>query len=160
MAGEPMSGPVQISLKFQSGRKTDVRSQFAALCYRIVEGEVEVCLVTSRRTKRWILPKGWPMHKQTPADAAAIEAYEEAGLKGTPKDTCLGVYSYVKRLKTGDIPVIVLVYPVLVTEILAEWPEREQRIRKWFSPKKAAKKVDEPELKAILRSFDPLHVSR
>lgn len=150
-----MSGPTQIPLKFHTRRKTDVRSQFAALCYRVVEGETEVCLITSRRTKRWILPKGWPMRKETPADAAAIEAFEEAGLMGEAQDTCLGVFSYVKRLKTGEIPVTVLVYPVRVTSILADWPEREERIRKWFPILKAAKKVDEPELKAILRSFDP-----
>ena len=55
----------QLPLRLKGG-KTEPRTQFAALCYRREGGKVKVCLVTSRRSKRWILPKGWPMHKETP----------------------------------------------------------------------------------------------
>jgi len=112
-------------------------------------------MVTSRKSKRWILPKGWPMHKQTPADAAATEAWEEAGVIGQAVDHCLGAYSYVKPLSDNPTPVIVMVYPVKVTETAKQWPEKKQRKRKWVSPKKAAKKLTEPELSRIVSTFDP-----
>lgn len=150
----------QLPLKFRTGRKTDVRAQFAALCWRMKNGKLQICLVTSRTRKRWIIPKGWPMHKQTPALAAATEAYEEAGLSGKASDSCLGAYSYVKPLKSGETPVITLVYPLHVTDVHSKWPEKHQRKRKWFSAKKAAKKLSEPELKRIVMTFAPGKLSQ
>ncbi len=145
----------QLPLKLRTGGKTDVRAQFAALCWRVKNDQVQICLVTSRRRKRWILPKGWPMHKQTPAAAAATEAFEEAGLSGDAIDQCLGVYTYVKEYKGFDLPVVTMVYPVHVLNIHSSWPEQHQRRRKWFTPKKAAKKITEPELKRIVATFRP-----
>ncbi len=149
------SSPDQLPLKFTTGRKTDIRAQFAALCWRIKDGKVQVCLVTSRTRKRWIIPKGWPMHKQTPADAAAQEAYEEAGVSGQVSNQSLGIYTYVKPLKEGTAPAVAIVYPMRVTKVHAKWPEKTQRRRKWFSPKKAAKRLEEPELKRIVARFTP-----
>ncbi|MEY1554801.1 NUDIX hydrolase [Yoonia sp. R2331] len=145
----------QLPLKLRAGGKTDVRTQFAALCYRFEADKLKVCIVTSRRSKRWILPKGWPMHKETPADAAATEAWEEAGLTGRPIDRCLGVYAYVKTMSKSLAPVVVMVYPLEVHEEHDKWPERKQRKRKWLSPKKAAKRLAEPELRRIVAGFDP-----
>lgn len=145
----------QLPLNLRAGRKTDARVQFAALCYRISNDRVEVCLVTSRGTGRWILPKGWPMHKQTPASAAATEAYEEAGLSGKAYDHCLGVYAYVKPLKKSIAPVMALIYPVRVKNVHSDWPEKHQRKRKWFSLSKAARKLDDPQLRRIVLQFDP-----
>lgn len=145
----------QLPLRLQKGRKTEVRTQFAALCYRGSGDDLKICLVTSRRTKRWILPKGWPMRNETPADAAATEAWEEAGLKGRSFDVCLGAYAYVKNLRRSLTPVIVMVYPVEVNEEFDKWPERHERKRKWLKPKKAAKRLAEPELRRIVSRFDP-----
>jgi len=146
---------VQLPIRLRKGAKTEVRTQFAALCYRIRDGKVQVCLVTSRKTGRWILPKGWPMHKHTPAKAAATEAWEEAGLKGQAFDRCLGVFSAEKPLGPVTAPVVVMVYPVQVTRQHADWPERHQRKRKWLPQKKAAKRLTEPELRRIVATFDP-----
>lgn len=154
-APRPRRKAGQLPLKLRGGGKTDVRTQFAALCYRLTEGKLEVCLVTSRRSKRWILPKGWPMHKETPADAAATEAWEEAGVTGRAIDRCLGVYAYVKTLSKSLAPVVVMVYPVEVEQVHDTWPEVGQRKRKWMSPKKAAKRLAEPELRRIVTLFDP-----
>lgn len=145
----------QLPLKLRAGAKTDVRTQFAALCYRYENDKLRVCLITSRRSKRWIIPRGWPMHKQTPANAAATEAWEEAGLTGQPIDHCLGVYAYVKLLTKRMLPVIVMVYPLEVQQEHDSWPEMLQRKRKWLSPKKAAKRLAEPELRRIVSRFDP-----
>jgi 8-oxo-dGTP pyrophosphatase MutT (NUDIX family) len=145
----------QPRLRLQAGRKTDVRAQFAALCWRVKKDDVQVCLVTSRTRGRWILPKGWPMNKQTPAAAAAMEAYEEAGLKGDVSDSSLGVYTYVKPLNGIEAPIVAIVYPLHVTHVLSDWPEKGQRKRKWFSLKKAARKLDEPDLRQMVAAFNP-----
>ena len=145
----------QMPLKLRTGGKTDPRTQFAALCWRIKNDRLQVCLITSRGGKRWIIPKGWPMDKMTPAAAAATEAYEEAGLSGEAADVCLGVYSRAHPDKVRNVPIITLVYPVHVTHIHSKWPEKYQRRRKWFSQKKAVSKLDHPALGQIVATFDP-----
>jgi len=99
------------------------------------------------------------MEGKTPAQAALQEAWEEAGIKGETRETCLGIYSYQKTLDdTLDVPTMAMVYPVEVTTVKNKFPEAGERKVKWFSPKKAAEMVAEPELKAILLSFDPKHL--
>lgn len=95
------------------------------------------------------------MHKQTPAKAAATEAFEEAGLSGEASDQCLGVYTYSKPQKLGNAPIVTLVYPLHVRNVHSKWPEKHQRRRKWFSQPKAVKKLQEPELKRIVATFQP-----
>ncbi|MCV6825238.1 NUDIX hydrolase [Halocynthiibacter sp. SDUM655004] len=136
--------------------KRGIRTQFGAICYRVVNARVQVLLVTTRRSGRWIVPKGWPMDGQTAGEAAAIEAWEEAGAKGKVKEFCVGVYSYTKDPDTkAALPCIVALYPIKVKKLAKEYPERKSRKRKWVSPKKAAKLVKEPELAAILKRFNP-----
>ena len=137
-------------------RKTDMRTQFAALCYRIKADRPEVLLITSRGTGRWIVPKGWPVPGMTPAASAEREAWEEAGVRGRFHDICLGLYSYIKIVEDGpDLPCAAMVYPVRVRALAEDYPEKDQRKRKWMRRKKAAAKVDEPELAQIIRRFDP-----
>lgn len=143
-------------LAFNGGTKRSVRTQFGALCWRVKNGKVKVALISSRRSKRWILPKGWPVDGATPAEAAAVEAYEEAGLEGDVRDICLGVYSYPKRVDgAGTLPCVVALFPMAVRTAHKTWPEALQRDRVWVRPAKAAKMVDSPELAQILRNFDP-----
>lgn len=146
----------QLPIRIRSTQKGDVRSQFAALCYRVNKNKVQILLVTTRKAGRWIVPKGWPMNGLTPADCAAKEAWEEAGVIGKAHDRCLGLYSYDKLLETGGhSPCVAMVYPVQVKSLDSRYPELDQRRRKWFSPKKAARLVNEPELARIIRDFDP-----
>ncbi len=146
---------------FAAFKKGDVRTQYAALCYRMRKDAVQVLLVTSRDSGRWVIPKGWPMKGCSAADAAEIEAWEEAGVKGKIKDHCLGVYSYLKGMNdTHSLPVVVAVYPLLVTDLRDDFPEMGQRRRKWFDAKKASGRVVEPELRRILRKFDPKQLRR
>ncbi|QBY02805.1 NUDIX hydrolase [Rhodophyticola sp. CCM32] len=147
---------LQAPLQMVGVRKRDTRTQFAALCYRKRKKGVELLLLTSRDTKRWIIPKGWPMDGLTPADAAALEAWEEGGVKGNVHDHCIGIYSYTKHMADQpDLSCIVAVFPVEVKRLDSDYPEAGLRNRKWFSPKKAAARVKELELKQILREFDP-----
>lgn len=148
----------QSPLRLRTGSKRDPRTQFAGLPYRLVKikgaKRVEVLLVTSRFSGRWILPKGWPMDRMTPAEAAAQEVWEEAGARGDAHDICLGLYSYDKWMsKSETLPVIVAVFPIRVREMADDYPEAGQRRRKWMSLKKAASKVEERDLKQLIRSF-------
>ncbi|MEO1797607.1 MAG: NUDIX hydrolase [Pseudomonadota bacterium] len=151
----------QLPLSISAASKRESRSQFAALPFRVVDHSLQILLVTSRRTKRWILPKGWPEHGMTPAACAAKEAWEEGGVEGRVYDLCLGVYSFEKFVKgSSDLPVVGLVYPLKVKRVAQKWPEGHERRRKWFSPKKAAAAVDAPELKGLLKTFDPKVLKR
>lgn len=117
---------------------------------------VQVLLVTSRDTGRWIIPKGWPIEGATDAGSAEREAWEEAGVLGRMEPLCLGVYAYDKVVIPGrSIPCVVAVYPLRVTELKKRFPERKQRRRKWFSLEDAVRKVTEPELRQILAEFQP-----
>ncbi|MEM1273482.1 MAG: NUDIX hydrolase [Pseudomonadota bacterium] len=142
--------------KVKSARKLETRVQFAALCYRRRKSGLEVLLLTSRDTGRWIIPKGWPINGRSPAETAAQEAWEEGGVKGKMRDVCLGLYSYEKSFERGnDLPVAVAVFPIEVARLSDRYPEAGARKRRWFTPKKAAARVKETGLKQIIRSFDP-----
>ncbi|MDT8328627.1 MAG: NUDIX hydrolase [Roseovarius sp.] len=146
----------QLPLALPAATKTEVRTQFAALCYRMVRDRPEILLITSRGSGRWIMPKGWPMAGKTPAQVALTEAWEEAGVRGRAYDTCLGVYSYTKTIGPDrGLPCLVMVYPVRVKTLARSYPESGQRKHKWLRPKKAAARVAEPELAHLIRSFDP-----
>ena len=129
------------------------RKQIAALPVRWNKnGKLRVLLVTSRETRRWVMPKGWPMGGKKPWRAAEIEALEEAGIEGTMSRTAIGTYEYKKRLANGKrTPCRVKLYPMHVTNTRKKWPERHQRRRKWFSVKAAARAVNEPQLVDILK---------
>jgi 8-oxo-dGTP pyrophosphatase MutT (NUDIX family) len=132
-------------------RKDRLRRQYAALPYRLEGDETEVMLVTSRETHRWILPKGWPEKTLTGPQVAAKEAMEEAGHIGEPADRPVGSYMYHKRLNNGrDVPCGVDVFPLRVERLLDDWPERQQRERRWFTLPQAAMAVEEGELVTLL----------
>jgi len=139
----------------QGGKSGQRRRQVAALPWRVdaVAG-LQILLVSSRETRRWVIPKGWPMKGKTNAQAAAQEAYEEAGLDGRIESRPIGEYPYLKRLKSGAArPVTVDVYPLEVTGEHAIWPEKGQRTLKWMSPVEAALAVQEPELRDLIARF-------
>jgi len=143
-------------MRLEGAGKREPRMQFAALPFRRKKSGVEILLMTSRETGRWIIPKGWPMDGKTPAEAAAQEAWEEGGLRGVISETCAGFYSYSKSLPEGGrTPCIVAVFPLEVRKLMDGFPEQGLRKLKWLSQRKAAIRVDEPELKKIIRNFSP-----
>jgi 8-oxo-dGTP pyrophosphatase MutT (NUDIX family) len=130
------------------------RQQYAALPIRCTgEGKIEVLLLTSRDTKRWIIPKGWPIRRLSPGAVAAREAHEEAGLEGTIEpELPIGRYRYQKRLDGGSwAGVEVEVFLLRVARQRKAWPEQAERETRWFDPGQAAELVAEPGLAAILR---------
>jgi 8-oxo-dGTP pyrophosphatase MutT (NUDIX family) len=114
---------------------------------------IEILLVTSRETRRLVIPKGWPWPGVKDYKAAAEEAREEAGILGKAHKKPLGTYSYDKRRPKGSVPVRVKVYLLEVEQELDEWPEQGERERVWCTPAKAAASVDEPELAELIRQI-------
>lgn len=132
--------------------------QYAALPYRRrSDGKTEVMLVTSRDTRRWVIPKGWPIGGRKPHASAAREALEEAGLVGRTTPDAIGAYHYDKRLKNGsETRCKVKVFPLEVEARRKQWREKGERQARWFSLAKAAKAVQEPGLRRLLRNLDAL----
>jgi len=134
------------------------RQQFGALCYRRnrTTDIIEILLITSRDSGRWVIPKGWPMKGRKPHEAATIEAWEEAGVRGPVRKKAVGRYTYLKELDDGDVvPCVVDVYEIAVVENSSEFKEQGQRLLRWVAPDEAARRVREVELKSMLAAFKP-----
>jgi len=116
------------------------------------EAGIEVLLVTSRETGRWIIPKGWPIKGFKPAKTAAREAYEEAGVRGHVSGRPLGHYVYEKWLEGGvaSLPCEVHVFPLLVKTQLKKWPESRQRKIRWLPASEAAAVIDDCDLRKLI----------
>ncbi|NTJ63068.1 NUDIX hydrolase [Agrobacterium rhizogenes] len=131
-------------------------SQIGALCFRTGEGgRIEILLITTRETRRWTIPKGWPIKGLKPHQVAEREAWEEAGIKGRAKKKPYGYYTYLKRLADNQtIPSIVEVHALEVKEACDRFPEIGQRTLRWLTPVEASLQVSEPELKGLLGGFE------
>ncbi|NTF30955.1 NUDIX hydrolase [Rhizobium skierniewicense] len=133
------------------------RQQYAALCYRRAKktGDVEVLLLTSRDTGRWVIPKGWPMEGKKAHAVAEREAFEEAGVRGRVEKNHFGFFDYDKKLRNGvQVPCRVQVHLLEVVDMVKNFPERASRTLEWVTPQEASRRVNEPELKELFLSFD------
>lgn len=130
--------------------------QCAALPLAGTGAAIQVVLVTSRETRRWVIPKGWIEPGEQPHRSALREAFEEAGILGEADPDPIGSFGYNKR-KSGGVLLRceVLVYRLRVAQLLPDWPERHQRERLLVPPATAAGLVAEPELAALLRTLQP-----
>lgn len=121
-----------------------------------IDAPIRVMLVTSRATRRWVIPKGNAPAGMAPHAAAAMEAEEEAGVSGLVCPTPLGSYRYRKRRANGaSLMVDVDVFPLAVNRELPSWKEQDERERRWFTLAEAAQCVDENDLGDLIRSFGP-----
>ncbi|HYD37875.1 MAG TPA: NUDIX hydrolase [Allosphingosinicella sp.] len=126
---------------------------------RSADGAVEVMLITSRETRRWVVPRGNPIPGRSPVESAVQEAWEEAGIEGSVDTEPLGLYVYDKRRRSGAMePAEVRLFRMRVAREHEAWPERWQRERRWFTPDEAASAVAERELAEIIRAvvLEPL----
>jgi 8-oxo-dGTP pyrophosphatase MutT (NUDIX family) len=134
--------------------KKATSAQYAALPYRETANGLEFLLITTRRTHRWIVPKGWPMDGRAPHAAAAREALEEAGVSGEIGDKPIGSYRYFKERKTGElVPCKVDVFALKVKMQRKNWAEKDARELRWCSLSEALTCVGEPGLRQIIRRF-------
>jgi len=131
--------------------------QVAALCWRPSKkhgSAIEVLLITSLNSKRWILPKGWLEPELNAAENAAREAFEEAGVTGKISPQPVGAYHYLKERKDGGgMPCSVDVFALAVTKQLDDWPEKSARELAWVPVEQAVLQVSEPGLRQLLRDF-------
>lgn len=129
------------------------RLQAAALPFRR-DKELEVLLVSSLDTGRWIVPKGWPMKGRTNYETARREAFEEAGVKGEIASKPAGCFHYDKRRRNGSVwRCMVEVFPLEVKSQSRSWPEKSVRRTLWRPWSEAADLVDDAELGDIIRAF-------
>jgi len=129
----------------------NARRQVAALPLRLAKnGAIEILLVTSRDTGRWIIPKGWTSKRLRDCKAAAREAKEEAGVKGKVLREAIGTYRYIKRELGNGALIEVRVFLLKVSKRCKRWPEKRERRRAWFDIEDAASRVSDPELSILI----------
>jgi 8-oxo-dGTP pyrophosphatase MutT (NUDIX family) len=146
--------PKKKTVTIRKPRRLPRHRQYGAIPIRLgPRDQLEILLLTSRGTGRWVIPKGWPMRSRTPAGTAKREAYEEAGVKGQLwSRQAVGTYRYMKRDEKFTGEILVRVFVLTVEEQKKDWPERGERRTRWFSVRAAAAKVAEPGLAKLLRS--------
>lgn len=130
-------------------------TQYGVIPVRLAaDGGLEILLITSRDTGRWVVPRGNPIIGKSPAESAAQEAFEEAGIVGPVDPEAIGCYSYEKRRRVGiAVPAVVHLFRMSVAEERDDWPEKEQRERRWFAAGEAAAAVHEAELARLIRGL-------
>lgn len=131
------------------------RLQYAALCYRVRTGHpLEILLITSRDTGRWVIPKGWPIKGKRAHEVAAREAFEEAGVKGSCERAPIGHYVYRKKLDSGlKVSCTVRVFAMKVAGLRGNFPEKGERKLVWFEYREAARRVAERSLRDQILRF-------
>jgi 8-oxo-dGTP pyrophosphatase MutT (NUDIX family) len=153
---ETSGGKRKIDLRsLREARVRPVRLQVATLCYRRTKsGRLRILLVTSRETRRWIIPKGWTATRLPADQAAAIEAWEEAGVRGVLLVPSIGFFSYHKVLgRDRVVRCTVQTFLMRVETQEKRFPESGERKVRWFGPRQAAKRVQEPALRRMILDF-------
>ena len=125
-----------------------IKLQASAVPYRRSQANIELCLITTRRTGRWVFPKGNAQCANSLTHTALQEADEEAGLVGEIDNEALGTYS---QRKDGRLT-RVTAFLMQVEHSRESWKEDEQRQRCWVSAAEAEQMLDRPELRELLRS--------
>jgi 8-oxo-dGTP pyrophosphatase MutT (NUDIX family) len=151
-----LSELVPKTVEILRGQKVD---QCAAICWRLdASGNIEVLLISSRDTGRWVIPKGNLEKNETPYECARREAMEEAGVKGSVGKKALGYYTYLKDAVKP--PFLVSVFSLAVKNVIGTFKEAGKRNVIWVSPSEAVALVDEPELKGMFRSISGAHAPK
>jgi 8-oxo-dGTP pyrophosphatase MutT (NUDIX family) len=138
-----------IMIEYRGNTKTIVYNQAAALPFRYINDRLQIMLITSRRARRWIIPKGLLEEGLSPSELALKEAYEEAGITGNISHRSLGMYKYEKWNGICRVEV----YSLFVTNILDRWPEDTFRFRQWFDFSDVAQLIENNELRQLISGF-------
>jgi 8-oxo-dGTP pyrophosphatase MutT (NUDIX family) len=147
-------------LSRKSLHRPSVLYQAAVLPWRRGKAGVEIMLITSLGSGRWVVPKGTLMPGESARAAARREALEEAGLEGTLQMRPLGSFYYEKRVSGMKQLCSVEVYPLQFGGQREVWPERGRRKTEWFALADAAALVEESDLKDMILAFDPTRPAR
>jgi ADP-ribose pyrophosphatase YjhB (NUDIX family) len=127
--------------------------QYGALPFRRGKAGIEVLLITTRKKKKWSVPKGWPIKAQTAQGTASVEAFEEAGVSGKVSAKQLGRFKNRKVRRGQEVTCDVRLFPLHVHVQRNHWPEKSERRRIWLPPSKAALLVQKPGLKRAIKKL-------
>ncbi len=145
-------GEVALGGKPRSGgsRPDYFYTQSAVMPYRLDGGKPEILIVSSRKRKRWVIPKGVKEPELSPRESAAKEAWEEAGVRGEVGEQSLGHYRYRKWGGVCEVEV----FPMRVDEVAEDksW-EESHRDRRWVKPDEALRLLEEPKLREMLHGL-------
>lgn len=151
-----LSQLVPKTLEILRGQKID---QCGAICWRLdASGKIEVLLISSRDTGRWVIPKGNIEKNEPLYKCARREALEEAGVSGRVGKKAIGYYTYLKDAVKP--PFIVSVFSLEVESVIGTFKEAGKRNFIWVPPSEAVVLVDEPELKGMFRSISGAHAPK
>lgn len=123
--------------------------QSAVIPYRFLNGDLEICLITSVKKKKWIIPKGYIDFNLSPFESAKKEAFEEAGILGNDNTYDLGIYKVKKQVGIVDVRV----FSLEVTKTLDDFPEVKMRQRRWFKFEEANNFISNKEIVLMLQSL-------
>jgi len=136
LATERRTKPVRISAL----RRLKEWEKVAAVCYRLRSSGIQFLLVQTRRG-RWTFPKGHVEPGLTHAQAAALEAFEEAGVHGRMQEASFTHYVLRKNRNSRSAPIRVSVHLCQVSRL--EAPPEAGRNRTWFPPENAKQRLRE-----------------
>jgi 8-oxo-dGTP pyrophosphatase MutT (NUDIX family) len=144
----PIRQPSVKCFRLSQLRKLRGCDQVAAVCYRVRSSGIEFLLVRTN-SGHWTFPKGNAEPGLTHAQAAALEAYEEAGVHGRMEESSFA--TYVRR-KRGDLrnsgrsasarkELAVQAHLCEVSRL--DPPQERDRHPTWFSVDKAKRRLRE-----------------
>jgi 8-oxo-dGTP pyrophosphatase MutT (NUDIX family) len=141
------SSPSPKFLRLAHLRKLRKCEQVAAVCYRVRAAGIEFLLVQTRGG-RWTFPKGGAEPGLTHAQAAALEAFEEAGVHGRMEEASFTRYFRGRPGDTRNFSASSAGKGLAVSAHLCEVsrldpPQEFNRNRTWFSPEKAKRHLRE-----------------
>lgn len=128
------------------------------LPYRRGSSGIDLMLIRRRDRPFWSIPKGHLMAGKGLGEAASIEAYEEAGIRGTLSPVPIGSYLHIKSARQAIFysePVEVILFAMEVGETLHLWPEMRSREREWVAQQEAALRVAPGKLVDVIARFAP-----
>lgn len=123
--------------------------QSGVIPYRKNNGVLEILLITSIKKQKWIIPKGYVEFNLSPFESAKKEAFEEAGIIGSNETYELGTI----ELDLGSGLTHMKIFSMEVIKILDDYPEKELRKRKWFTPEEAREKVAVPDISGMIAAL-------
>ena len=127
--------------------------QAAALAWKPGTRPIRFVLVTSRRTGRWVFPKGGIDPGMKGPAAAAQEALEEAGVVGRPAARPIGHYHTLKIRPPEYWDVKVSLYPLKIRKVLDTWDEIEDRERRFVTLKEARDLIEDEAMLELAKRF-------
>lgn len=147
----PETFPVSVDGRIeQRQRPAYYYRQSAVIPYRVVDGKLQLLMITSSSGRWWGIPKGIVEPGLSEQESAAREALEEAGVIGRVDPSPVGEYRHEKWGATCQVRVYAMAVQQLQER--AVWQENYRR-RRWCTLETALQGLKSPELARLIRIF-------